>query len=78
MGQNDTPNQTPFELVPQVPGQVATPATQRKRKPRPPRSQVEQLPLPSLPTNQRCHAAIGAPGGAYVVRSPASDMGTSW
>ena len=31
-----------------------------------------------LPTNQRCHAAIGAPGGAYVVRSPASDMETSW
>ena len=29
------------------------------------------------PTNQRCHAAIGAPGGAYVVRSPASDIGTS-
>ena len=29
-------------------------------------------------TNQRCHAAIGAPGGAYVVRSPASDIGTSW
>ena len=34
--------------------------------------------LRDLPTNQRCHAAIGAPGGAYVVRSPASDMGTSW
>ena len=31
-----------------------------------------------LPTNQRCHAAIGAPGSAYVVRSPASDIGTSW
>ena len=31
-----------------------------------------------LPTNQRCHAAIGAPGGVCVVRSPASDMGTSW
>ena len=28
-----------------------------------------------LPTNQRCHAAIGAPGSAYVVRSPASDIG---
>ena len=35
-------------------------------------------PLRDLPTNQRYHAAIGAPGGAYVVRSPASDMGTSW
>ena len=34
--------------------------------------------LRDLPTNQRCHAAIGAPGGAYVVRSPASDIGTSW
>ena len=34
--------------------------------------------LRDLPTHQRCHAAIGAPGGAYVVRSPASDMGTSW
>ena len=34
--------------------------------------------LRDLPTNQRCHAAIGALGGAYVVRSPASDMGTSW
>ena len=34
--------------------------------------------LRDLPTNQRCHAAIGAPGGAYVVRSPASDMETSW
>ena len=34
--------------------------------------------LRDLPTNQRYHAAIGAPGGAYVVRSPASDMGTSW
>ena len=32
----------------------------------------------TLPTNQRCHAAIGAPGGVCVVRSPASDMGTSW
>ena len=31
-----------------------------------------------LPTNQRCHAAIGAPGGVCVVRSPASDIGTSW
>ena len=30
------------------------------------------------PTNPRRHAAIGAPGGAYVVHSPASDIGTSW
>ena len=34
--------------------------------------------LRDLPTNQRRHAAIGAPGGAYVVRSPASDIGTNW
>ena len=39
---------------------------------------TERRTLPRLPTNQRCHAAIGAPGGAYVVWSPASDMGTSW
>ena len=34
--------------------------------------------LRDLPTNKRRHAAVGAPGGAYVVRSPASDIGTSW
>ena len=48
MGQNDTPNQTPFELVSQVPGQVANSATPRKRKPRQPRGKVEQLALPGL------------------------------
>ena len=34
--------------------------------------------LRDLPINKRRHAAVGAPGGAYVVRSPASDIGTSW
>ena len=30
------------------------------------------------PTNPSRRGATGAPGGAYVVHSPASDMGTSW
>ena len=32
----------------------------------------------ALLTNQSVHAAIGAPGGASVVRSQVSDIGTSW
>ena len=51
MGQNHTPNQTPFVLVSQVPGQATTRATPRKRKPRPPRSKAEQLSLPGLLPN---------------------------
>ena len=47
--QADYPKGGKFELVAQVPGQVKTAVTPRKRKARPRRSNTEQRTLPDLP-----------------------------
>ena len=59
---------TPFKSEPD-----AAPVRLIVRRVRPtPGSQLALL------TNQSVHAAIGAPGGACVVSSRASDIGTNW
>ena len=79
----DVPAQLPVVPRPSVgPGEPGAAGTGLGCRCRTRRRAADHRPglhhLRSLPTNQGRHAAIGAPGGAYVVRSPASDIGTSW